>query len=354
LPRRKTEAILQAMSEPDRPNRRRRRVVGVAAVLAGTVMVASLLAVIRPWTHGRATGRPDAGRTARAPAKTAPSLRPIPADPTHKIAFASRAAGGLFHIHVINADGTGDMPLTFGSGEERDPAWSPDRTRIAFDKKVESTDPYGANADIYVMLADGSGSTRITSGPGDEGDPAWSPDGSRVAYFTTDQSTERKRIALQLIDGGEQVQLSDPPDRCNDREPSWSPSGLQLVFVRKCGDQPSSLYLLDLTVVPASGRLIETGFGRTPDWSPDGARILFTGIGAGGGPSVYVVNVDGSGMTKLTDSRLSGDPEWSPDGTRIVFAGGDLALVHLFVMNADGSDVRRLTSNPSDDVTASW
>jgi Tol biopolymer transport system component len=350
--RRVMEAILQAMSEPDRPNRRSRREVWLAAVLAGVVIVTSL-ALIRPWPHGRATVRPDTGRTARAAANPAQSPRLIPADPTHKIAFASRAAGGLFHIHVINSDGTGDTTLTFGSGEERDPAWSPDRTRIAFDRKVESTDPYGADADIYVMKADGSGSIRITEGPGDEGDPAWSPDGSRIAFFTTDPSTGRRRIAVQRIEGGDQALLSEPPEGCSDHEPTWSPDGLQLAFVRKCGDQASALYLLNLIEATGKGLVMLTDFGRTPDWSPDGAKILYTGIGVEG-PSLYVMNVDGSGKTRLTDSRLSGDPEWSPDGTRIVFAGGDLAAVHLFVMNADGSDVRRLTSNPSDDVTASW
>jgi TolB protein len=203
------------------------------------------------------------------------------------------------------------------------------------------------------MQADGRGSTRITEGPGDEGDPAWSPDGSRIAFFTTDPSTGRRRIAVQRIEGGEQALLSDPPEGCSDHEPTWSPDGLQLAFVRKCGDQASALYLLNLIEATGKGLVMLTDFGRTPDWSPDGAKILYTGIGVEG-PSLYVMNVDGSGKTRLTDSRLSGDPEWSPDGTRIVFAGGDLAAVHLFVMNADGSDVRRLTSNPSDDVTASW
>jgi TolB protein len=69
---------------------------------------------------------------------------------------------------------------------------------------------------------------------------------------------------------------------------------------------------------------------------------------------VYVINVDGTGKTKLTDGPLSGDPEWSPDGTRIVYAVGDPHAVHLFVMNADGTDVRRLTSSTASDVTAAW
>jgi Tol biopolymer transport system component len=341
------------MTEPDGPTQPGPRRALLAGLLALAVVAAGIVAVLRPWTDGEPAHRSTrAGGGVPSP-RPGSSSEPIAADPTHKIAFASRAVGGLFHIHVINADGSGDTSLTFGTGEERDPAWSPDRTRIAFDRRVASADPHGSNADVYVMMADGTGSIRITSGPGEEGDPAWSPDGSRVAFFATDPVTGRKRIALQRLDGGPQASLSDPPDRCNDREPTWSPDGLQLVFVRKCGDQPSALYVLDLTVPPSRGLLLLTAFGRTPDWSPDGARIVYTGIGAGG-PSVYVINVDGTGKTKLSDGPLSGDPEWSPDGTRIVFAVGDPAAVHLFVMNADGSGVRRLTSNTADDVTASW
>jgi Tol biopolymer transport system component len=345
--------MTESMNEPDRPPRPDRRSV-LAGALAFAILSGGVYALARPWAPGDGEARrprptaPAAHQTAESPSKGA-----LPFEPELKIAFAGQASGGVFHIHVINADGTGDTPLTFGADEERDPAWSPDRTQIAFDRWVATTDPFGSNGDIYVMHADGTGSFRLTSGPGEKGDPAWSPDGTRVAFFTTDPTTRRKRIALQRIDGGPPATVSDPPDRCNDREPSWSPDGLQLVFVRKCGDQPSGLYLLDLAAARGSGIFLLTAYGRTPDWSPDGAKVVYTGFGAGG-PSVYVINVDGTGKTKLTDGPLSGDPEWSPDGSRIVFAVGDSLAVHLFVMNADGTHVRRLTTSQANDITASW
>lgn len=341
------------MAEPRSPRRHvHQGVVSIIAVMAA--LVGAGVFIVRPRLHGTQVVESPRAVSGLGSPERARSPDSIKADqPLGKIAFASQRSGGLFHIYVINADGTDETTLTSGPDEDRDPAWSPDRTRIAFDRRVASTDPFGADADIYVMRADGTGPIRITSGPGDKGDPAWSPDGSRVAFFTMDPSTGRRHIALQRIDGGAQVKLSDPPERCNDREPTWSPEGLQLVFVRQCGDQASALYLLDLTVAPSKGLLLLTDFGRTPDWSPDGAKIVYTSIG-GEGPSVYVMNIDGTGKTRLSDHPLSGDPEWSPDGTRIVFAIGDPAAVHLFVMNADGTGVRRLTSNGAFDVTASW
>jgi Tol biopolymer transport system component len=321
--------------------------VGMAMVL----VAAGVLVIFRSGAHestvaepGHQPFRPNSPHPVQAPERIGS------VELAGKIAFASQAGGGLFHIHLINADGTGETTLTSGPGEDRDPAWSPDRTRIAFVRHAKPTDLLDVNTDIYVIAADGTGPSRLTDGPEAEGDPAWSPDGSRIAFFATDSSTGRRHIAVRRIDGAGQADLSDPPERCNDREPTWSPDAMRLVFVRKCGDEPSALYL---TGADGQGLLLLTQFGRTPDWSPDGARIVYTGLGLHG-PSVYVMKADGSGKTQLTDGRPSGDPEWSPDGTKIVFAGTDLATVHLFIMDADGSNVRRLTSKPAEDVTASW
>ncbi len=337
------------MTETHRPDRRGLRVAALIGVL-GTVLAAAAVAALVGFGHPSAAGRvPAKPVPSRKAAEAAESPQPIAVEPAGKIAFASQAGGGLFHIHVINADGSGDTTLTSGPGEDRDPAWSPDRTRIAFVRHAKADAP-DEDADIYVINADGTGAARFTHGSGSKGDPAWAPDGTRMAFFATDRSTGRKRIFVQKLDRARRVDVSDPPQSCNDREPTWSPDSLRLVFVRKCGEEASALYLMG---ADGKGLLLLTDFGRTPDWSPDGGKIVYTGLGTQG-PSVYVINVDGTGKTELTDSGLSGDPEWSPSGAKIVFAGSDLATVDLFIMNADGSGLSKLTNNPSDDVTASW
>ena len=83
----------------------------------------------------------------------------------------------------------------------------------------------------------------------------------------------------------------------------------------------------------------------TPTWSPDGRMIAFNSLSHDGprGYDVYVMNADGSDQRRLT--RNVSFHAWSPDGRKLAFDGnGD-----IFVMNADGSGQRRLTRNQAFD-----
>jgi Tol biopolymer transport system component len=85
-------------------------------------------------------------------------------------------------------------------------------------------------------------------------------------------------------------------------------------------------------------------FQTDPAWSPDGTKIAFASAREGSF-DIYVMNADGTGTKRLTSSDANDQgPTWSPDGSRIAFArssdGG-----HVWVMNADGTDVHRLTDD---------
>ena len=73
-------------------------------------------------------------------------------------------------VYVMNADGSGQTPLTEDYDLTLGPTWSPDGTQIAFVASVE-----GGNLEIYVMNADGSNVVRLTDHPADDRHPHWSP-----------------------------------------------------------------------------------------------------------------------------------------------------------------------------------
>ena len=92
----------------------------------------------------------------------------------------------------------------------------------------------------------------------------------------------------------------------------------------------------------------------SPAWSPDGRQIAF-GSSRDGGWDIYVINADGSGLRRLTTHSARDDsPAWSPDGRQIAFTSDRDGDFEIHVMNADGSNIRRVTDHPAEDGDPNW
>jgi Tol biopolymer transport system component len=280
------------------------------------------------------------------------------------IAFTSRRAGGPeLEIWRMNADGTGLTQLTTTAVgvSPWEPAWSPDRSKIAF---------VGGDGDIYTMNPDGSGALNI-SNSGQEYEPNWSFDGGRIV-FTSARDDNTTGLAAEIwvmnADGSGQTRISN--DIYEDRDGAWSPDGSKIVYSRdyaRYADFDDPRRFLQILVMNPDGSgqapLTElTSNNGKPAWSPDGTKIAFESD-RGGHREVYVMNADGSSPVKLTTAPaggFSGDPAWSSDGQRIAFtqASGPpvqgFSPTDIWVMNADGSSPVQLMNDPVGDIQPTW
>jgi len=134
-----------------------------------------------------------------------------------RIAFESRRGGGESEIFTMKADGSDVVRLTNNAVADSAPDWSPDGTRIVFDRAVGSA----GNTDIEVMNADGSGQTALTSDPAPETDAVWSPDGTKIA-FTRREAGDTGEIYVMNADGSAQTNLTNSSG-ADESAPAWSP-----------------------------------------------------------------------------------------------------------------------------------
>ncbi|MBI2761120.1 MAG: PD40 domain-containing protein [Chloroflexi bacterium] len=276
------------------------------------------------------------------------------------IAFTLRDGDGRLQIFTQQPDGSSRRQLTF-AGDNGRPDWSPDGSSIAFGSLGNG------RSWVAVMDADGSHQRLVVEG---SPDPDWSPDGKQIAFSRPSVAADGRiesQIWLVGADGSNLRQLTY--SSTFKAGPSWSPDGAQLVFILLANPRSPTDPQPQIGIMNADGTnervltteqrvnvrhepdgtttVLETAYdANAPAWSPVDNRIAFwSGIETQYG-QIWVINADGTASTQLTEDpnhRNSDDPSWSPDGTHILFSTGRSGRNELWVMDADGSNERKLS-----------
>ena len=262
-------------------------------------------------------------------------------------------------LFVIGADGRGLRKVTRGLARvgESDADWSPDGSRIVFDRTYDCAASLDLCSAIWVVNADGSGEKRLTSANAKSVvsavAPTWSPDGRRIAYVLLND--RGGHLWVMDADGSAQRRVTRVGDA---EEPAWAPDGRRLAF-----SHDGDLVVLDLNT-GALLRLTRTPalFESFPDWSPDGEQIAYElndesppGQQPNQEYDAYVMRADGSGARRLSrPGDVDAHPVWSPDGEFIAY-GSDVAPeigdgIAIVIVDAGSGDLVRRVSAPGMDL----
>ncbi|MBI4787258.1 MAG: PD40 domain-containing protein, partial [Chloroflexi bacterium] len=259
--------------------------------------------------------------------------------------------------------------------------WSPRDDRLAFlSRPFGGPESKGGYFNIFVAAIDGSQFAQLSHVrrlPESVVEPVWSPDAEFVAIAVT---VPHNGVGIAASDGSKVTWLTEetvrefPPigfslstlrPNLASVAPAWYPDGSAVLFlVTLQGDQPTSLYRVNRD---GSGliRLVDSNV-YSPAISPDGTRIAYITFeepnrrvgkiiiaDANARNPKEIVRMERS-VLEILNPLLLRDLSWSPDGTRLAFAANPNGNMDLFVVNADGTELRNITGWPGDEIAPRW
>jgi Tol biopolymer transport system component len=216
----------------------------------------------------------------------------------------------------VNPDGSGFkaqsvieamMSVLAEGNVDWDPVWAPGGERMAWDKVVAGLPP---KMDLFVANSDGSNRVQMTDDGATEFMHSWSPDGTHIVY-TSDPSGKQNTYVVDVA-SGEITRLTDHD--INDYQPSYSMDGEKIM------------------VIFSESASMERG------------EIEF-----------HIMNADGSDLHLLgEDEVFTGDLAHSPYGGQVAYMSNEDGYWHIYVMDAGGSNVQRITEGESNNLFPSW
>jgi Tol biopolymer transport system component len=257
-----------------------------------------------------------------------------------------------------------------------EPYWSPDGTKILFQRGVGDINFYPPQHEAFIMNVDGSGVTQITSiGTLDnQWSPSWAPDGQsivltvpypRAIYRVDIGSGQATRLtpdsAIEHWEQGEGIRYRRGEEgalNIVDYDPVYSPDGQRIAFTSR-RDGNSEIYVMNADGSEQTRLTENDAMDYRPQWMNGGQDILFISTRNGG--QIYRIGYDGSDLVQLTDvSYRVVVFDVAPDENTIAYfvyndgSATDLTQGGLYVMQSNGTGVSEVDDNIDPFVDSAW
>ncbi|RME73189.1 MAG: hypothetical protein D6784_12305 [Chloroflexi bacterium] len=268
---------------------------------------------------------------------SAPTPKPAPPAPQGLIAFAVYNPAPdrqVYEIHLLNANGTNHRRFPLDGVSEPALKFTPEGHQLAFRAWGQPTAPRA------LQTSNLSGELpRMVGGFWEDAHPDWSPTENRLIFASQRESDRRWRLYTIWADGSAEKDL-----RREGRSPSFAPDGYHFVFVGcdRTGS-PCGLWQSNLDYSETEATLIlDDPQAAAPDWSPVDSRIAFMSV-QDGNWDLYLVEADGSHLRRLTyDQAVDGLPAWSPDGEWLAFLSNRGNTWGIWSLHVDSGALKQL------------
>lgn len=254
----------------------------------------------------------------------------------------------IFRLGELPNGVTADPNLSRGVGRrvyDVMPSRSPDQMWIAFASNRES------NWDIYISAVEEDMIERVTYTPDAvEVDPVWSPVNGEIVY----ESNRDGNWDLYLFDVANGTEKRLTSGTANEINATWSPDGRVIVYQ---DDSAGFWQLYELNMATSETRLLSDTLGddHSPQFSNDGQHILFFSLRDGDNSVIYMMNADGTDLTRITDPGGNAvNQAWSPDDSLIAYQSNLDGDEDIYVYDVADQTTRLLTDNTVNDYAPTW